>query len=69
MNTNYQHLADELTVLADAAGSAEDLMSVFVGRLQERLRHFDSRRGRRAKVRSWCWVPTSAQTRHTSAFP
>jgi L-methionine (R)-S-oxide reductase len=41
METNYQRLADELTVLADAAGSVEDLMSVFVGRLQERLRHFD----------------------------
>src|ERR1035437_6693549 len=41
MKTNYQHLAEELTILADAAGSVEDLMSVFVGRLQERLRHFD----------------------------
>src|ERR1035438_7240977 len=41
METNYQHLAEELTTLADAAASAEDLMSVIVGRLQERLRHFD----------------------------
>ena len=41
METKYQHLADELTTLADAAGSVEDLMSVIVGRLQERLRHFD----------------------------
>lgn len=41
METNYQKLAEELTVLADAAASVEDLMSVIVGRLQERLRHFD----------------------------
>jgi L-methionine (R)-S-oxide reductase len=41
METNYQQLAEELTVLADAAGSVEDLMGVFVGRLHERLPHFD----------------------------
>ena len=41
METNYQQLAEELTTLADAAGSVEDLMSVVVGRLQERLHHFD----------------------------
>ena len=41
METNYQQLTEELTTLADAAGSVEDLMSVVVGRLQERLRHFD----------------------------
>jgi L-methionine (R)-S-oxide reductase len=41
METNYQQLAEELTVLADAAGSVEDLMSVIVGRLQECLPHFD----------------------------
>jgi L-methionine (R)-S-oxide reductase len=41
METNYEQLAEELTTLADAAGSVEDLMSVFVGRLQERLPHFD----------------------------
>ena len=41
METNYRQLAEELTTLADAAGSVEDLMSVFVGRLHERLRHFD----------------------------
>jgi L-methionine (R)-S-oxide reductase len=41
METNYQRLAEELTVLADTADSVEDLMSVIVGRLQERLRHFD----------------------------
>jgi L-methionine (R)-S-oxide reductase len=41
MATNYQQLAEELTTLAGAAPSVEDLMSVFVGRLQERLPHFD----------------------------
>ena len=41
METNYQQLTEELTTLANAAGSVEDLMSVVVGRLQERLRHFD----------------------------
>ena len=41
METNYQQLAEELTTLADAAASVEDLMSVVVGRLQERLPHFD----------------------------
>ncbi len=41
METNYQQLAEELTTLADAAASVEDLMSVFVGRLQERLGHFN----------------------------
>jgi hypothetical protein len=41
MQTNHQQLASELTTLADAAGSVEDLMSVIVGRLQERLPHFD----------------------------
>jgi GAF domain-containing protein len=41
METNYQHLTEELTILSDAAGSVEDLMSVIVGRLQQRLRHFD----------------------------
>ena len=41
METNYQHLANELTTLANASESVEDLMSVIVGRLQERMRHFD----------------------------
>ena len=41
MPTNYQQLATELDLLAGAALNVEDLMSVFVGRLQERLRHFD----------------------------
>jgi len=41
MPTNYQQLARELDLLAGAALSVEDLMSVFVGRLQERLGHFD----------------------------
>ena len=41
METNYQQLAEELTTLAGAASSVEDLMSIIVGRLQERLHHFD----------------------------
>ncbi len=41
MLTNYQQLAEELNALADAAASVEDLMSIIVGRLQERLHHFD----------------------------
>jgi len=41
MPTNYQQLAEELSTLADAAESVEDLMSIIVGRLQERLDHFD----------------------------
>lgn len=41
MATIQQDLAKELTVLANAAASAEDLMSVMVGRLKERLPHFD----------------------------
>ncbi len=41
MPTSQQKLAEELTTLAEAAPSVEDLMSVIVGRLQERLGHFD----------------------------
>jgi L-methionine (R)-S-oxide reductase len=41
MAINYQQLAEELGVIADAAESAEDLMSIIVGRLQERLPHFN----------------------------
>ncbi|MDR3747452.1 MAG: GAF domain-containing protein [Acidobacteriota bacterium] len=41
MATNYRQLATELDALAAAADSVEDLMSVIVGRLQERLPHFD----------------------------
>jgi L-methionine (R)-S-oxide reductase len=41
MSTMQQDLAKELTVLANAAASVEDLMSVIVGRLKERLPHFD----------------------------
>ncbi len=37
----HQQLAEELTVLADAAGSVDDLMSIIVGRLEERVAHFD----------------------------
>lgn len=39
--TAQQELAKELTTLAEAAGSVDDLMSVIVGRLQERLRYYD----------------------------
>jgi GAF domain-containing protein len=41
MPTSQQKLAEELTKLAEAAPSAEDLMSIIVGRLQGRLGHFD----------------------------
>lgn len=41
METNYQRLAEDLTTLASGTSSAEDLMSVMVGRLQQRLPHFD----------------------------
>ena len=41
MLANYQQLAKELDTLAEAAESVEDLMSIIVERLQERLRHFD----------------------------
>jgi L-methionine (R)-S-oxide reductase len=41
MRTNYQQLGEELTTLAKASNSIEDLMSIIVGRLQERLGHFD----------------------------
>jgi L-methionine (R)-S-oxide reductase len=40
MLPSYQHLENELDRLAEAADSVEDLMSVIVGRLQERLPHF-----------------------------
>jgi GAF domain-containing protein len=41
MATSQQDLAQELSTLANAAASVEDLMSVTVGRLKERLPHFD----------------------------
>lgn len=41
MATSQQELAKELTTLASAAPSVEDLMSVIVGRLKERMDHFD----------------------------
>jgi GAF domain-containing protein len=40
MPTIYQQLESELQTLADAAETVEDLMSVIVGRLQQRLDHF-----------------------------
>ena len=39
--TAQQELAKELSTVAEAAESVEDLMSIIVGRLQERLGHFD----------------------------
>jgi L-methionine (R)-S-oxide reductase len=39
--TQQQDLAKELTTLAASANSVEDLMSVMVGRLEERLPHYD----------------------------
>jgi L-methionine (R)-S-oxide reductase len=39
--TPQQELAKELTKLAEAAESVDDLMSIIVGRLQERLGHYD----------------------------
>ena len=41
MPTSQQLLAKELTTLADAAESIDDLMSIMVGRLKERLGHYD----------------------------
>lgn len=41
MPINYQQLAEELNRLADAAESAEDLMSAVVEQLHERLPHFN----------------------------
>ncbi len=41
MPTQQQQLTKELSTLADAANSVEDLMSLIVGRLQERLRYYD----------------------------
>jgi GAF domain-containing protein len=41
MATSQQQLAQELTTLAGAAATVEDLMSVMVGRLRERMPHFD----------------------------
>jgi L-methionine (R)-S-oxide reductase len=39
--TQQQELAKELTTLAEVALTVDDLMSVIVGRLQERMRHYD----------------------------
>src|SRR5215831_14044731 len=40
MASNYQALKEDLNAVAEAAESVEDLMSVIVGRLQERVGHF-----------------------------
>ena len=39
--TPQQELAKELTTLSKSAATVEDLMSIIVGRLQERLGHYD----------------------------
>jgi GAF domain-containing protein len=39
--SEQQQLAKELTTLAGAAPSIDDLMTIIVGRLQERLPHYD----------------------------
>jgi L-methionine (R)-S-oxide reductase len=39
--TQQQDLAKELSILAGAAASVEELMSIMVGRLEERLPHYD----------------------------
>lgn len=39
--TPQQELAKELNTLAESAPTVEDLMSIIVGRLQERLGHYD----------------------------
>lgn len=41
MPTHQQELAREIDTLAEAANSADYLMSMIVGRLQERLSHFN----------------------------
>ena len=41
MSTNYEQLAAELTTIAEASNDLEELMSLIVGRLQERLPHFN----------------------------
>jgi len=41
MPINYPNLTEELNALADAAESAEDLMSSIVERLHERVTHFN----------------------------
>ncbi|HEY1732248.1 MAG TPA: GAF domain-containing protein [Terriglobales bacterium] len=39
--TQQQELAKELTTLAEAAPSVDELMTVIVGRLQQRMPHYD----------------------------
>ena len=41
MLTHHEQLAAELTTLAEASNDVEELMSLIVVRLQERLPHFD----------------------------
>ena len=41
MPTDYAHLAAELTKTAESSSGVEELMGLIVGRLQERLPHFN----------------------------
>jgi L-methionine (R)-S-oxide reductase len=41
MTTMHQQLAREFEALVEPAASVEELMSILVGRLREKLRHFD----------------------------
>ena len=41
MSSYQQELAKELSTLAETSPDVENLMSVIVGRLQQRLRHYD----------------------------
>lgn len=41
MPANFQRLEEELNRLAEAADSVDDLMSLIVGRLRERVSYFD----------------------------
>jgi len=41
MRTDYQHLAEEFTAIADAVENVNELMSIIVRRLRERLPRFN----------------------------
>ena len=74
MPTSQQLLAKELTTLADAAGSIDDLMSIIVGRLKERLGHFNwvgfymVEKGRLGEDPMLVLGPYVGATRRTSGF-
>jgi len=41
MQADYQHLVEEFTAIADASENADELMSIILRRLRERLPHFN----------------------------